>query len=69
MISFEMLDKLLKAAWVKRITESPDDSNWKPAFFEATKTVGGSLILYCNYNLKNLIKLDLTQFYKNVLEI
>ena len=63
MVNFEMLEKSLRAAWVKRLVDSSDDSNWKSAFLELTKAVGGTLILQCNYNLKNL-KLDLSQFYR-----
>ena len=70
MVSFEMLNKSLKAAWVKRISKTgPDDNNWKSAFLKATKAIGDSLTLHCYYNPKNIIKLDLSQFYKNVLEI
>ena len=68
MVNFEMLEKSLKAAWVKRLADSPDNSNWKSAFLESTKAVGGTLILQCNYNFKNLLRLDLPQFYKDVLE-
>ena len=67
-VNFEILEKSLRAAWVKRLADSPDNSNWKSAFLESTKAVGGTLILQCNYNFKNLLRLDLPQFYKDVLE-
>ena len=68
MVDFNMVEKSLKASLVKRLA-SNSNSNWKATFLEATKSIGGSLVFYCNYDVKKLPKLPLSQFYKDVLNI
>ena len=43
MVDFNMVEKSIKASWVKRLANN-SNSNRKATFLEATKSIGGSLI-------------------------
>ena len=59
MPDFEIINKSLKAGWVKR--------SWKTIPLSLLQAVGGSLLFKCNFSLKTLPDLPfLPQFYKDV---
>ena len=67
MPDFEIINKSLKAGWVKRFLTSETQS-WKTIPWSLLQAVGGSLLFKCNFSLKVLPDLPLLpEFYKNVL--
>ena len=63
----EIINKYLKAGWVKRFL-TPETQSWKTIPLSLLQAVGGSLLFKCNFSLKTLPDLPfLPQFYKDVL--
>ena len=66
MPDFEIINKYLKAGWVKRFL-TPESQSWKTIPLSLLLAVGGSL-LFKYFSLKTLPDLPfLPQFYKDVL--
>ena len=68
MLDFEIMDKALKIAWIKRLTVH-DDAPWKvnPEF--ATTEYGGlSFLIECQYDVKHLSLDNLPPFYHTLLK-
>ena len=67
MPDFDIIDKSLKAGWVKRLLESQSQS-WKTMPFSLLDSVGGPLLLKCNFSLRTFSELSLLPlFYRDVL--
>ena len=68
MLDFEIMDKALKIAWIKRLTDH-DDAAWKiiPEF-AATDYGGLSFLLECQYDVKYLFLDNLPPFYHTLLK-
>ena len=67
MPDFEIINKSLKAGWVKRFLTTETQS-WKTIPLSLLQAIGGSLLFQCNFLLKALPDLPLLpQFYKDVL--
>ena len=60
MLDFEIMDKALKIAWIKRLSEH-DDAAWKiiPEF-AATDYGGLSFLIECQYDVKYLSRQSAT---------
>jgi len=68
MLDFEIMDKALKIAWIKRITEH-DDAAWKVIpVFAGTDNGGLSLLIECQYDVKHLSLYNLPPFYHTLLK-
>ena len=65
MIDLETMVKLPRLAWLKRIF-SENDGTWKNYLHHALKCYGGSLLLHCNYNVKDLT--IFSQFHTELLQ-
>ena len=64
---FDIIDKSLKARWVKRFLD-PQAQSWKTIPFSLLDSVGGSLLFKCNCSLRTLPELPLLPlFYRVVL--
>ena len=68
MVDFSMVNKALKAAWVKRIFESKD-CNWCALFFSVLRKYGSNLLLESNYHVEDLDLTKVPAFYKTVLTV
>ena len=67
MPDFEIINKSLKADWVKRFL-TPETQAWKTIPLSLLQAVGGFLLFKCNFSLNALPDLPvLPQFYKDVL--
>ena len=68
MLDFEIMDKTLKIAWIKRLTDH-DDAAWKiiPEF-AATDYGGLSFLIECQYDVKYLFLDNLPPFYHTLLK-
>ena len=68
MLDFEIMDKALKIAWIKRLTDN-DDAAWKiiPEF-AATDYGGLSFLIECQYDVKYLFLDNLPPFYHTLLK-
>ena len=68
MLDFEIMDKALKIAWIKQLTEH-DDAAWKiiPEF-AATDYGGLSFLIECQYDVKYLSLDNLPPFYHILLK-
>ena len=67
MPDFDIIDKSLKARWVKRFLD-PQAQSWKTIPFSLLDSVGGSLLFKCNCSLRTLPELPLLPlFYRVVL--
>ena len=53
MVDFTILDKSLKAAWVKRLHEA-DCSKWCSLFSSVISQYGGRFIFECNFDTHDL---------------
>ena len=68
MPDFDIINKSLKAAWVKRLS-APEYAMWKSLPLDYLRDIGGKLIFDCNFSLKTLPQLScLPLFYKDVLD-
>ena len=68
MPDFDIIDKSLKAGWVKRLLDTQLQS-WKTIPFSLLDSVGGPLLFKCNFSLRTLperLRL-LSLFYRDVL--
>ena len=52
MPDFEIINKSLKAGWVKRFL-NPQMQSWKKIPFDRLNHVGGPLLFECNFYYKN----------------
>ena len=67
MPDFDIIGKSLKAGWVKRLL-GPQAQSWKTTPFSLLDSVGGPLLLKCNYSLRTLPELPLLPLsYRDVL--
>ena len=67
MPDFDIIDKSLKAGWVKRLLD-PQAQSWKTIPFSLLDSVGGPLLFKCNFSLRTLPELPLLSlFYRDVL--
>ena len=68
MLDFEIMDKALKIAWIKRLTDH-DDAAWEiiPEF-AATDYGGLSFLIECQYDVKYLSLDNLSPFYHTLLK-
>ena len=53
MVDFVLMEKSLKAAWVKRLCQA-GDSKWCAAFFSFTAHLGGTFLFECNFDIHDL---------------
>ncbi|KAL9977401.1 hypothetical protein ACROYT_G014797 [Oculina patagonica] len=68
MMDFELMDKALKIAWIKRITENVDAA-WKVIPEFAAAHYGGlSFLTECQYDIKYLHQDNLPPFYHTLLK-
>ena len=67
MPNFKIINKSLKASWVKRFL-NPQTQSWKKIPFDQLHHVGGPLLFECNVSIKTLPELPfLPLFYRDVL--
>ena len=68
MLDFEIMEKALKIAWIKRLAEQ-DDAAWKiiPEF-AATDYGSISFLIECQYDVKYLSLDNLPPFYHTLLK-
>ena len=67
MIDFEIMERALKIAWIKRIIEGADAS-WKIILNYAVRQFGGvDFLINCDYDVKTLNLEQLPEFYRTVL--
>ena len=68
LIDFKMIDKALKAAWVKRLYDATPDSRWCSLFSFEMSRYGGPFLFECNFNAQDLNNVaHVPSFYKDVL--
>ena len=66
MPDFDIINKSLKAGWVKRLLD-PQVQSWKTIPFSLLDSVGGPLLFKCNFSLRTLPELPLLPlFYRDV---
>ena len=56
MIDLNMFIKAIKAGWVKRLTQSENNGDWKHIYMNNLKNVGGNLVFESNLNEKDFNK-------------
>lgn len=67
MIDFEIMERSLKIAWIKRIAES-SNASWKKIPNQALNQYGGlEFLIECNYDPKLLNVENLPEFYHTIL--
>ena len=67
MINFSLFDKALKICWVKHFC-SEGNQPWKIIPLRLLSNVGGTLLFYCNYNVKYLtLNVKLPAFYNEII--
>ena len=67
MIDFEIMERALKIARIKRIAES-GDASWKTILNYAVRKFGGiDFLINCDYDVKSLNLEQLPNFYCTVL--
>ena len=67
MPDFKIINKSLKAGWVKRFL-IPQTQSWKKIPFDLLQHIGGPLLFECNFSTKTLPELSfLPLFYRDVL--
>ena len=67
MPNFKIINKSLKAGWVKRFL-NPQTQSWKKIPFDLLHHVGGPLLFECNFSIKTLPEFPfLPLFYRDVL--
>ena len=57
MPDFDLINKSLKVAWVKRLSV-PDCPTWKSLPLEYLRDVGAEFTFFCNFSLKTLLHLS-----------
>ena len=66
MVDFVLMEKSLKAAWVKRLCQA-GDSKWCAALFSFTAHLGGTFLFECNFDIHDLnLSLKFPLFYKEI---
>ena len=69
MVDFTILDKFLKAAWVKRFCKA-DGSKWCSAFSSITAQHGGRFIFECNFDTRDLnLTSRVSSFCRDILTV
>lgn len=68
MLDFEIMDKALKIAWIKRITEHVNATGKIIPEFTATNYSGLSFLIECQYDIKHLCADNLPRFYHTLLK-
>ena len=69
MPDFKIINKSLKAGWVKRFL-NPQMQSWKKIPFDLLQHVGGPLLFECNFSIKTLPELSFCPlFYCNVFNV
>ena len=69
MVDFTILDKSLKAAWVKRFCEA-DGSKWCSVFSSVIAQYGGRFIFECNFDIRDLnLASRVPSFYRDILTV
>ena len=69
MVDFNILEKSLKAAWVKRLHEA-DGSKWCSVFSSAISQYGGRFIFDCNFDTRDLsLTTHVPRFYRDILTV
>ena len=67
MIDFEIMERALKIAWIKRITED-GDASWKTILNYAVRQFGGvDFLINCDYDVNSLNLEQLPEFYRTLL--
>ena len=67
MIDFEIMERALKIAWIKRITEG-GDASWKTILNYAVRQFGGvDFLINCDYDVNSLNLEQLPEFYRTLL--
>ena len=67
MIDFEIMERPLKIAWIKRITEA-SDASWKIISNQAASQYGGlEFLTKCDYDFNLLDLENIPEFYRTVL--
>ena len=67
MIDFEIMERALKIAWMKRITEG-GDASWKTILNYAVRQFsGGDFLITCDCDVKSLNLEQLPEFYRTLL--
>ena len=66
LMDIETQIKALRLAWIPRILESNKKRPWKSYFIYYLKPYGGTFLLKCNYELKDLTP-SLSGFYSDLL--
>lgn len=67
MMDFEIMERSLKIAWIKRIIGN-SDASWKTIPNYAVSHLGGlDFLVKCDYELKSLNLEQLPEFYRTVL--
>ena len=67
MLDFEIMDKALKIAWIKRLTDH-DDAAWKITDWKTTDYGGLSFLIECQYDVRHLSLENLPPFYLTLLK-
>ena len=68
-VDFTILDKSLKAAWVKRLQEA-DGSKWCSVFASVISQYGGRFIFECNFDTQDLnLTTHVPRFYRDILTV
>ena len=69
MVDFSIVDKSLKAAWVKRFYEA-DGSKWCSVLASVTAQYRDRFIFQCNYDTRDLnLTSRVPSFYRNILTV
>ena len=69
MVDFTILEKSLKAAWVKRLHEA-DVSKWCYVFSSVISQYGGRFIFECNFDTHDLSLIThVPRFYRDTLTV
>ena len=68
-VDFTILEKSLKAAWVKRLHEA-DGSEWRSVFSSVISQYGGRFIFECNFDTHGLSLIThVPRFYRDILTV
>lgn len=66
MMNFELMVKVQRIMWVKRLLYGDQQMKWKLYFDYITRHVGGKFIFSCNYEMR-MFRLALPTFYEELL--
>ena len=68
MPDFDIIDKSLKAGWMKRLLD-PQAQSWKTIPFSLLDSVGGPLLFKCNYSLRTFPELPLLPLFTEIFSV